>query len=289
MTTHPKEFLNTEGRKLLREILAVAPEAVNVIGEPGMGKSVLALVASMERGRPDASINAHPKMRVDQLVGIPRLVAREDGTGVEVVFTPGLLTQMVQQGGTFRFEEISRAPGEALSRLFNVMDGEFRGWSMLEDAQLDAGVHPDFFLIATMNPTGTRLYTQPLDRALERRFAYIIECNEPLTDEPKLLEHWTGHSEVAKRLTKWAESCRSNNVMVNTGDLVKMAKLLVAGFSPQRACKVAVSPKYKEQADLIESELRLHLDIATDSPMNDAYPDAVGNLEVTIWDKKPIS
>lgn len=279
----PKEYLTKEGLKLLDELLAVAPEAALIIGEPGMGKSVLALVASQERGRPDASINAHPKMRVDQLVGIPRLVSRADGTGVEVVFVPGLLTQMIQQGGTFRFEEISRAPGEALSRLFNVMDGEFRGWSMLEDAKLDAGVHPEFFLIATMNPTGTRLYTQPLDRALERRFAYIIEVDEPLTDELMLLTDWIGDTEAAQRVVNWAYAVRGSGVLVNTGDLVKLAKLLKAGFGPWRAMEVAVAPKYKEHTSVLDDELVVHFNLPENSPMDAAYPDAVGRTEVSIW------
>lgn len=286
---NPADYLNDRGKKLRIELGAVAPEAALIIGEPGMGKSVLARVVAEDRGNPIAQINAHPKMRVDQLVGLPRLVARKDGSGVEVVFTDGLLTQMVRAGGTFIFEELSRAPGEALSRLFLLMDGEFRGWSMVENAEMDSGVADNFWLVATMNPTGTRLYTQPLDRALQRRFAYIIEENAPLTDEVLLLTDWTGSEEVARRIVNWATACRSDSIMVNTGDLVKMAKLLKAGFGPRRAFAVAVMPKYADYVNEMTNQLIIHFEIPKESPMNENYPDAVGRLEETIWGKPPIT
>lgn len=245
-----------EGRRLLDIVAKMAPNGethgreVLIMGMPGGGKSVLIRAAAAQAELPFVSINASPGMRVDYLVGINRVVPAQTG-GISVTFQDGLLTEAVRKGWVFGFEEITRAPQEMLSRLYNLMDGGFAGWSLYENGEQGFAPHKNFWLLSTANPKGNGLYTNTLDIALERRFKLVIEVEKPLVDEFKVLKKLLWDSEMlAKRFSAFAEEGRGTKELAqvfNTGNIVETAKNVVRGLSPMDAVEFTLRSKCHDE------------------------------------------
>ena len=113
----PSPWVFTErGEALIRELLlcAIAP-GINtlLIGESGYGKSVVVREVARRLGRTYSSLNAHPGMDIGLLVGqmFPRPL--EQG-GITLEWSHGTLTQAIINGSIFFFEELTRAPQEAV-------------------------------------------------------------------------------------------------------------------------------------------------------------------------------
>lgn len=249
--------LNEKGKQLLKEIVNLRGEPVLVIGEPGMGKSVLARAVGQELGQKTVSINASQGMRVDYLIGYPRVIASDKGH-MTVTHEDGLLTQAIRQGWLFLFEELTRAPQELLSRFYGLLEprGQ-RTWSVYENGEFDIPISDDFMFMATANPVGRGLYTNRIDRALERRFRYIVEVNDPLALEVQVLAEILDDKVLANKLVKFAnELRRSPTIRVNTGDLVHCAHSIAAGFQIERAIETSIMPKYPGEDETVKAAFK---------------------------------
>lgn len=239
------------------------------IGGPGCGKSmVIRLLAAKLREEVKkskfVSINASPGMKVDLLVGFPRPVPPPPDSAVPftIDFQDGLLTQAVRNGWVFGFEEITRAPQEMLSRLYNLMDGGFAGWTVYENGEQAVKPHPGFWMLATANPTGAGLYTAPMDRALERRFKVKVEAEGRWVDEPKVLKGLLWDDEnLSSRFMTFAEEVRKNEQLdwvMNTGTLIEMVKNITLGLSPMDAVKYTVTTRLPADDKANRDELAKH-------------------------------
>jgi len=238
-------FFSDEGKKVVDELKRLHPLPVLLIGRTGMGKSILARYVASELCLPYSSINAHPGMNISLLVGMWK--PKPAGSGVTVEWSDGVLTDAIRRGRVFLFEELTRSPQEAMSRLFGLMDNGFRYWSLPEHGSGGVEVHPKFWLIATANPVGGGYYTAKLDKALEDRFIATFRIEKPLADEPRVLSNICGEP-LAERIMRFAEDARSTErTYLSTRDIVFLAELSRRGFSLRRAVEISIAPKFKEE------------------------------------------
>lgn len=238
---------STFGNQLLQELTRLHPMPVLLIGETGWGKSVLARAASDAKKQEYRAVNAHPGMDVAMLVGMWRPTAIKGG-GVSVEWEDGLLTRSIKEGGTFLMEELTRAPQEAVSRFYGLLDAENRYWSMPEAGQEEVEVSPNFWFIGTANPPGGGYQASPVDRAMESRFAAIYEINQPIADETKILQGILGASMATKAVTFFADLRGKPESAACTREVVQWARLVKRGFLPKRASELVLGPKFPSQA-----------------------------------------
>ena len=234
------------GKKLIAELERIYPHPVLLIGETGWGKSVLVRHIATKMGLGFSSLNAHPGMDMGTVVGMWRPYS--NGTGVGIKWQDGLLTDAIRAGKAFLFEELTRAPQDALSRLYGLLDNGFRSWSCPESGEL-VDVNPKFWFLSTANPSGQGYYTQKLDKALQSRFAATFEINSPIADEKAILTAKCPDKAdvILKIVGDWRRK-----FTIPTRDIVQFAELIVRGFAPKRAAELAVAPKTGDTKGLLE-------------------------------------
>tara|TARA_Y100000310_G_scaffold160146_1_gene159869 strand:- start:7995 stop:9203 length:1209 start_codon:yes stop_codon:yes gene_type:complete len=265
----PSPWVFTErGEALIRELLICAQRpSINtlLIGESGYGKSVVAREVARRMGRPYSSLNGYPGQDIGLLVGqmFPRPMPQG---GITLEWQHGTLTEAVINGAIFFYEELTRAPQEAISRLFGLLDQGFRYYNIPEAGIDDIPINPDFWFVGTANPAGRGYQTSRLDPALESRFGAIFEINEPLADEPAIVENIlpvSKFSNLGPRLQRFVYDTRRNDgaladAGINTRDMVSTATLIARGFTPESAVERAVISKNPSSADGLRILARAH-------------------------------
>ncbi|MBI3993482.1 MAG: AAA family ATPase [Candidatus Lambdaproteobacteria bacterium] len=137
----------------------IAHEHIYLQGEPGCAKTLLAEVAGNSAELTFQFAQLHRDTRVNELVGDIVLRRTLNGRGAEVI------SQGIRPGGLLTadvalLDDITRAPGEALSVLLRV----------LNERQYLHYRLPLMTAIATTNPIGSDYYNEPLDPANLDRF-----------------------------------------------------------------------------------------------------------------------
>lgn len=249
-------MLNPVGEKLAEEIEKLYPNPVLLLGDTGWGKSFLVQHIARSRGLGFSQMNAHPGMDMSILVGMWRPQPKEGHITIE--WEDGELTRRVRQGGVFMFEELTRAPQEAMSRLYGLLDTSYRSWSMPECGS-EVEVSEDFWMIATANPQGSGYYTQRLDRALLNRFYGVFTINEPIADEFAIAIGLVGH-ELAGKVLKFIDDVRhGKTVNMPTRDMVIALTNYMRGMPFQRAVEVCMNTKQPDKMAGILELARLHV------------------------------
>lgn len=236
-------LFSNRGRELLEDVCSLHPMPVLLLGGTGWGKSVLVREAARRKGLPLVATNAHPGMDITLLVGMWR--PKPNGAGVSVVWEDGVLSGAIKSGKAFLMEELTRAPQEAVSRLFGLLDNGFRSWPLPEGGVEQIEVHPNFWFLASANPWGEAGYTTvPLDPALYSRFAGVFRVDCPLADERTILVRMGVEPAIIRWLMDVAEDARrQTETSFPTRDLILCAQAIVRGWEPRKALSVAVAPK----------------------------------------------
>jgi len=249
---------NSFGKNIMRELRRCYPEPVLLLGSTGWGKSVICREVSRVMGKDYISINAHPGMDMGLLVGMWRPQSR-DGSGIEVVWEDGLLTKAIRNGAVFFFEELTRAPQEAVSRLHGVLDSANRYWSLPEAGEDNVPVHKDFWFIATANPPRAGYGAQRIEKALQSRFIAQFEIDEPMAEELAVVQSILDDETLALKLMRVMEDARRHgDTQVPTRDLVQWAVMVKKGFAVDRAFELAVTPKFPEKKDGLRKIVYAH-------------------------------
>ena len=262
------------GEALIQELMLLAvrhngnaPVPALLIGESGFGKSVVLREVARRLARTYSALNAHPGMDISLLVGqmFPRPMSQG---GVTLEWEHGMFTKSIMTGDIFLFEEITRAPMETISRMFGPLDLGFGYYNIPEAGIEDIPINPDWWFVGTANPAGRGYQTARLDPALESRFGWIVEVNEPLADEAKIVSNILPESKypmVGARLQRFIFDTRRNNereinndMGVNTRDMVHTANLIARGFKPETAVERAIISKKDVVADGLRMLARAH-------------------------------
>ena len=240
-----------KGEELIGEMLKCHPQPVLLIGDTGWGKTIMCREATRRIKQDFFALNAHPGMEISMLIGMWRPQNNEHG--IEVVWEDGLLTTAIRTGATFLFEELTRAPQEAISRLHGILDSEERYWSVPEAGIKNIPVSDKFWFIATANPHGAGYLAERLDRSLSGRFIARFPVNEPIADEEAILKRILADPDPVERIKRVAVDARMNrDTNIPTRDIVQWAKIIKRGFSLVRAFELAVSPKFEMNKGLLE-------------------------------------
>lgn len=253
-----KMSLTKYGQQLVKEIQAIAPDPVLILGESGMGKSILAksLASSFSDGK-FWGVNGDQGMRLEPLVGLWHPTGT-DGN-VSVAWGDGSLTEAVRTGGVFLLEEITRVPEELKSLLYGLLDTDNRSWVLTNKGGESVPVHEDFWFMATGNPSGNGYNTNKQDKAFLQRFSAIYTVTEPLAPEQDILETYLS-PELASAVMRMAVDARSNSkTYLSTRDLVTVARHVKRGILPVRAVEIGVASKYAKDEGGINELARLHL------------------------------
>ena len=234
-----------------------------MIGGTGGGKSVAIRALAEDEATSFSAMNAHPGMDVADMIGrwTPEAVVNNvgDSVGVTVGWRDAALTRQIRNGGIFGLEEITRAPQDSLPRFFGVMDDGFRYMNLLEADGRDVDVHPDFWMVATANPTGSNYYTTKLDEALRRRFAFV-EIKGILADEPAMLRDVFGTKPgadlIVDKIMRFVEDLRGRTELdaaINTAEVRAIAKFMhYGGAPPKKAVEMVVAHHYEKTEGIKE-------------------------------------
>lgn len=249
------EFFNNLGRQIIKEIKNIYPRPILFLGHTGWGKSFIARHVAREIGVGFNQFNSHPGMDMSVLVGMWRPTPIEGG--VSVTWQDGIITDAARMGKIVLAEELTRAPQEAVSRFYGLLDTSHRSWSVPEGG-FEVAVHENFCMIATANPQGSGYYTQRLDPAMLNRFAAVFVIDEPIADEAALAISELG-IDMADRVLKFVRECRyGGNVMMPTRDLVLLMSNIKNGLPAERSVELCLSAKYPDHMDGIKEIARLH-------------------------------
>ncbi len=231
------------GKALIEEIKKLHPYPVLLLGDTGWGKSVIVREIAKQLALKFIPINGHPTMDMSMLVGLWRPVQTPNGITVE--WEDGLLTTAIRNGDVFLFEELTRASGEAVSRLFGVLDSSDRFLSLPEAGQINVPIHSNFWCLATGNQAKSGYSVSKLDKALESRFEAIYTINQPLADEEVILAKYP--SIDASRFMNFVTDLRKSkdNVQFPTRDFVKVLRKVSKGFTLERALEIELHSKYE--------------------------------------------
>lgn len=233
-------YLNHYGQNLVEVMLKLRPRPLLLQGPTGMGKSTLCRMLSDKVGQPYTAFNAHPGTDMGFLAGMYR--PEPTANGISIVWQHGLVTNAIEHGHILLFEEMSRAPQEAVSRLFGLLDDGFRYWPLPERGD-GIEVHPEFWFIATSNPPRDGYRTAEIDKALFSRFGGVFDLTRPIIDEPRILREMLDKP-TADILMKSAGSLRNKaETYMPTRDLILLGKAISNGLSPNEALNYTLLPK----------------------------------------------
>ena len=255
-------YYSAYGQARLNEILMIGRDTrermpVLLIGGTGSGKSHMIRDAAGMLTLAYKESNAYPNMDISLWFGMHRPVERDGFIGLE--WQNGLLTEAALNGEVFFMEEATRAPQDAMGRMFGPTDtGSMRYLTLPEKGDLGAAIHKDFWLIATANPATAGYAVQRMDKAFNSRFL-IIEITEPVADEVRILDDLIGQHKHREKFWRVVLDCRNHpESYINTRDIIMAARCLGLGFDPMRAIEVAIAHKYDDFKEPIMRAADLH-------------------------------
>jgi len=164
---------------ILKTCFLVGNTNVLLCGPAGCGKSSAVRYAAAQCNLPYTSINAHRQITVEDMVGQFYPINNH------FEWIDGPLTEMCKHGGVLVVEEINGAPPEIMFVLHRVLDKN-RELVLLQNHGDIIPVHPNFHLVASMNPGYGG--TMQLNEALNNRFHIKLNYDFDAVIEQKLIE-----------------------------------------------------------------------------------------------------
>lgn len=172
------------------------PQNVLLVGPTGSGKTHAIKKVAEELQKPMIRVNLNRMTTVEDFVG---QWTPANNSGFK--WQDGVLPRLMKSGGILVLDEINAAPPEILFVLHSALD--FREITITQKNGEYIQAHPDFWVIACMNPDYTG--TQRLNEALKDRFELVFNYRYERKIEKKLVSN-SKLLDVAKKLRKMYES-----------------------------------------------------------------------------------
>jgi len=144
-------------------------ECVNLVGPTGCGKTAAVKEFGAMINQPVIDIECTRNMREHHLVGGMRV--NSEGT----YWQDGPLTMAMRNGFVLMLDELNMAAGDITAMLHPVMD--HRRTLTINQTGETIVAHPDFFVVAGMNPKESYAGAKELNMALGDRFGAQLEMN----------------------------------------------------------------------------------------------------------------
>ena len=277
----------TEYAEGLKDVLkAHINEPAYLQGAAGTGKSLLAQILGKETNKSVINrVTFTAKMDVAMTLGnrFPtNMWQASDGTvvattgigedmseykhlGIGLDWRDGVVTRMAREtgsGGMLVLDELPKAPPEFVNRLHEILEDEFPTMTIYENAEDQAPVNKDLWVIATGNPVGGGYFNNPLDKALLDRMR-VFNINKPIADEGKILEGLLPEKffgETALKLERAAKTLRDQEeTAISTRALIMVAKSVLRGVNPVSAFQINYfNTLSMDSAEKAESAVQTH-------------------------------
>ena len=291
------QIIYTQYAENLKDILRKhINEPVFLEGAAGTGKSLLCQVLGEEAGKSVINrVTFTAKMDISMTLGnryptnmwlspegkvvhLTGAETDEDGNqinldgykflGIGLSWRDGIVTKMARAkedggtGGMLVLDELPKAPPEFVNRLHEILEDEFPTMTIYENAEDQATVNDDLWVMATGNPVGGGYFNNTLDKALLDRMR-VFKVNKPIADEEKIIEGLipeTYYGETGKRLIRTAQNLREDEeTAISTRALVMVAKSLLRGVNPVSAFQINYfNTLSTDGADKAESVAQTH-------------------------------
>jgi len=168
------------GRKKELKLMVRAVEKglpIIIEGSVGTGKTEMAKALASSLDKLFIRVDGDDSLTSIKLKGWydPPLVL-EKGFSRET-FIPGPLTQAMEEGGIFFYNEVNRAPSETINAVLTSLDEKLITIPQLGEIQAESG----FLTIFTYNPQDT-VATNPLPKAFYDRCIWIHVDHQPLEE-----------------------------------------------------------------------------------------------------------
>jgi MoxR-like ATPase len=225
-------------------------------GPTGAGKTHAIRHICAELGLPYIRIPLSADAQKEDLVG--QFVPMSDGT---FAWSDGLLTQACRYGGVVVLDELNACPPDITTALHQVLDDERRLSLTSKDGEV-IELHPDTWIVATMNPpdyNGVSDMNQAFDNRFQCRILY--EYDEGV--EKVLIRH-----ERLLRLARTLRLSRDITTPVSTRGLMAYMEnlrtfgldaakdMFLAGFKPtERRAVLHLWELHIDDSSIVDGEL----------------------------------
>lgn len=141
-------------------------------------------------------------------------------------FIPGPLTQAMEEGGIFFYNEVNRAPSETINAVLTALDEKLITIPQLGEIKAKEG----FVTIFTYNPTDT-VATNPLPKAFYDRCIWVHVTHQSLEDMKNIVELRTGiNDNMLNTISCEIVQATLNHPELESGSTVRGAIQLVELF-----------------------------------------------------------
>ena len=226
-----------------------AKEFVLVIGPKGVGKNKLAQTFADSVGKQLESINFSLRTRESHIIGSLSL---KEGSSE---FNEGILVRSMRKGTMLNLDELNAAEPDVLIRTDEALDDR-RQIVLKEDGGEVIKAHPDWFVIATINPI-SHAGTKELPPQIVSRFPVRIFMDYPSADvEAKIVKLHTGYNDSdIKTAIELARKLRERHkeqelfYAPSIRETIAFARLMKQKIQPREAARMIFRDVYYQWGD----------------------------------------
>ena len=242
----PNFMVNENTVEALRVTEAIShkhPTNLLVTGQPGGGKTSLALQFAAKFNRPAVVADFGVLQEPQQLFQTTRLIQGEGESMVTDIRETGFVRGMETEGCVVIMDEINRPENErVLNVLMPLLDRRESCW--IEDLRRRVSVARNVIFIATLNEGALFCGITSIDIALRDRFREVFLDYLPAEPESRVLEAKTGiPRSIANSLAEFAYTVRTTPTIgkkISTRQLLHAAEAYAEGTSLWQAVETAI-------------------------------------------------